>query len=376
MEGETPPPPPPPSPPPPSERVTPETSESPPPPPPPSEALENQEVEEPSSPSHLEEQASSETPEDHVLEGASPPSDSVSQDSDLRDKIVRQVEYYFSNENLPTDKFLLKFVKKNKGFVPIEVIASFRKMKKLGQDSSQIEIALRTSSQLIISSDKKSVKRLKPLSDSDISNAEFRTVLVENLPDDHSRDNLQRMFGDVGNIKDISILQKGSEKKFIISNKLHALIEYETVEEAENAVATLHDEKNWRSGMQVKLLSKPKGKHSGRQHHKGAIPKKNNDMPTFDVDGDKHMNSSDHHDEIVGKEELDHLSEQGGGRGHKGGRWRRQGYHINGHGDGHAPGGSSTECLSKSAPGPRVPDGTRGFMMGRGKPIIADKSAV
>ncbi|KAK1279714.1 hypothetical protein QJS04_geneDACA003137 [Acorus gramineus] len=328
MEGETPPPPPPPSPPPPSERVTPETSESPPPPPPPSETLENQEVDEPSLPSHLKEQASSEAPEDHVLEGASPPSDSVSQDSDLRDKIVRQVEYYFSNENLPTDKFLLKFVKKNKGFVPIEVIASFRKMKKLVQDSSQIEIALRTSSQLIISSDKKSVKRLKPLSDSDISNAE-----------------------------------------------LHALIEYETVEEAENAVATLHDEKNWRSGMQVKLLSKPKGKHSGRQHHKGVIPKKNNDMPTFDVDGDKHMNSSDHHDEIVGKEELDHLSEQGGGRGRKGGRWRRQGYHINGHGDGHAPGGSSIECLSKSAPGPRVPDGTRGFMMGRGKPIIADKSA-
>ncbi|KAK1299439.1 hypothetical protein QJS10_CPB14g00468 [Acorus calamus] len=366
MEGETPPPPPPPSPPPPSERVTPETSESPPPPPPPSETLENQEVEEPSSPSHLKEQASSETPEDHVLEGASPPSDSVSQDSNLRDKIVRQVEYYFSNENLPTDKFLLKFVKKNKGFVPIEVIASFRKMKKLVQDSSQIEIALRTSSQLIISSDKKSVKRLKPLSDSDISNAEFRTVLVENLPDDHSRDNLQRIFGDVG--KDLPVVDYHG-------HVLHALIEYERVEEAENAVTTLHDEKNWRSGMQVKLLSKPKGNHSGRQHHKGVIPKKNNDMPTFDVDGDKHMNSSDHHDEIIGKEELDHLSEQGGGRGRKGGRRRRQGYYINGHGDGHAPGGSSTECLSKSAPGPRVPDGTRGFMMGRGKPIIADKSA-
>jgi La-related protein 7 len=25
-----------------------------------------------------------------------------------------QVEYYFSDENLPTDEFLLKFVKKNK----------------------------------------------------------------------------------------------------------------------------------------------------------------------------------------------------------------------------------------------------------------------
>ena len=27
-----------------------------------------------------------------------------------------QVEYYFSDENLPKDKFLLKYVKKDKGF--------------------------------------------------------------------------------------------------------------------------------------------------------------------------------------------------------------------------------------------------------------------
>jgi hypothetical protein len=36
-----------------------------------------------------------------------------------------QVEYYFSDENLPTDEFMLKFVKKNKeGFGKYCVIAS------------------------------------------------------------------------------------------------------------------------------------------------------------------------------------------------------------------------------------------------------------
>lgn len=30
--------------------------------------------------------------------------------------MVVQVEFYFSDENLPTDKFLLKYVKKDKGF--------------------------------------------------------------------------------------------------------------------------------------------------------------------------------------------------------------------------------------------------------------------
>lgn len=32
---------------------------------------------------------------------------------DLRNKIIKQVEYYFSDENLPTDKFMLKHVSKN-----------------------------------------------------------------------------------------------------------------------------------------------------------------------------------------------------------------------------------------------------------------------
>ncbi|KAH6815865.1 RNA-binding protein [Perilla frutescens var. frutescens] len=32
---------------------------------------------------------------------------------DLRRKIIKQVEYYFSNENLPNDKFLLKYVTRN-----------------------------------------------------------------------------------------------------------------------------------------------------------------------------------------------------------------------------------------------------------------------
>ncbi|KAG0487335.1 hypothetical protein HPP92_009430 [Vanilla planifolia] len=42
------------------------------------------------------------------------------------------VEYYFSDENLPNDKFLLKQMRKDKeGYVPIAIISSFRKMKSL-----------------------------------------------------------------------------------------------------------------------------------------------------------------------------------------------------------------------------------------------------
>ncbi|KAF3339863.1 la-related protein 6A [Carex littledalei] len=63
-------------------------------------------------------------------------------------------------QNLPADKFLLKYTKKN---VPIRVIASFRKMQRLVNDDSLIEAALRTSSNLVVSEDGKKVKRLNPL---------------------------------------------------------------------------------------------------------------------------------------------------------------------------------------------------------------------
>jgi La-related protein 7 len=109
---------------------------------------------------------------------------------ELRDQIVKQVEYYFSDENLPTDEFL-KFVKKNKeGFVPIGVIASFRRMKKLVQDHAIIEAALRTSSKLVVNSDGKRVRRLHPLLHTELKYAKKSTVVVENLPPDFSLESI------------------------------------------------------------------------------------------------------------------------------------------------------------------------------------------
>ncbi|XP_058095594.1 la-related protein 6A-like [Magnolia sinica] len=109
------------------------------------------------------------------------------------------------------------------------VIASFRKMKKLVQDISLVEAALRTPSQLVVSSDGKKVKRLHALPDIDIEDAKLHTVLVENLPDAYSTESIQRIFGDVGNIKNICIHNphsteestKASKAEKVISSKVN-----------------------------------------------------------------------------------------------------------------------------------------------------------
>ncbi|PIN23442.1 putative RNA-binding protein [Handroanthus impetiginosus] len=300
---------------------------------------------------------------------------------DLRRKIVKQVEYYFSDENLPNDQFLMKHVTKNvEGFVPIGVIASFRKMKKLTKDMSVIVAALKDSAFLVVSSNGKKVKRLHPLPLAEIKDPLVCTVLVENLPDDHSVENLRRVFGEAGNIKNITIRdphdvrepKKCTVAEKLISGRLHALVEYDTVEAAEKAVATLNNEQDWRYGLRVKLLKKMNKPGQKKKIWKELEPEKGSTVQTSDPAGiDENHNASEQHDDSHDEEENGiHLAkEKNGHKGRNRGRGRRQKYYgANGHGHGTQSSSHGVEP-SKPPPGPRMPDGTRGFTMGRGKPL-------
>lgn len=50
-------------------------------------------------------------------------------DPELIQKLVAQIEYYLSDENLEHDAFLLKHVRRNKlGFVSVKLLTSFKKV--------------------------------------------------------------------------------------------------------------------------------------------------------------------------------------------------------------------------------------------------------
>lgn len=50
-------------------------------------------------------------------------------DTELIQKLVTQIEYYLSDENLEHDAFLLKHVRRNKlGFVSVKLLTSFKKV--------------------------------------------------------------------------------------------------------------------------------------------------------------------------------------------------------------------------------------------------------
>ncbi|KAG9442082.1 hypothetical protein H6P81_017936 [Aristolochia fimbriata] len=76
-------------------------------------------------------------------------------------------------------------------------------------------------------------RRLHQLPEKDIKDVMSHTVLVENLPEDHSTENIQHIFGGVGAVL----------KLIFLSVQLHALVEYDTVEAVQKAVGTLNNEK-------------------------------------------------------------------------------------------------------------------------------------
>lgn len=299
---------------------------------------------------------------------------------ELREKIIKQVEYYLSDENLRTDKFLLKYLAKDEeGYVPVAVIASFNKMKKLTHHKSLVVAALKESSLLTLSSNEKKVKRVHPFSLTDILDPESCTVLVENLPEDHSVENLKKIFGSAGIITKITVHEENATREprkctieeKLLNGKLHAVVEYETVEAAENAVATLNNEQDWRNGMRVKLL---KRRVKNAQRKKGHDSEKKSNAHAV-LPGDKeNQQSSDHHSDATNEELEAHngehqSKEKNGNRNQNRRRSRKQKYQgASGMGHGTAIHNYGGE-ISKPPPGPRMPDGTRGFTMGRGRPL-------
>ncbi|KAJ6377639.1 hypothetical protein OIU78_027967 [Salix suchowensis] len=195
---------------------------------------------------------------------------SDSKSDDAVNKLLNQVEYYFSDLNLATTDHLMRFITKDpEGYVPISVVASFKKVKAAINSNSQLATILRNSTKLVVSDDGKKVRRQHPLTDSEVEELQSRIVVAENLPEDHCHQNLMKIFSAVGSVKTIrtcppqtsggggsSASRSAKADGMHFSNKLHAFVEYETVEIAEKAVAELNDEGNWRSGLRVRLMLK------------------------------------------------------------------------------------------------------------------------
>jgi len=109
------------------------------------------------------------------------------------DKILKQFEFYFSDSNLPNDKFLRSQVANNtEGYVNLDIVASFKRVQDLSKDHKEIIEALKKSKMLEVSEDGKMVRRVTPLPETNSMLA--RTIYCKGLPSDSTIESVESLF--------------------------------------------------------------------------------------------------------------------------------------------------------------------------------------
>jgi len=108
---------------------------------------------------------------------------------ELMEAIRKQVEYYFSRENLVQDAYLVSKMDREH-YVDVSVIADFKMVKQLTDDGSVILEALKASSKITLDGDG---KRMRPT----VVNART-TLILRNIPTDTPEDDVRKFVKEAG----------------------------------------------------------------------------------------------------------------------------------------------------------------------------------
>lgn len=130
-------------------------------------------------------------------------------DDDFCEKIVEQVEFYFSDDSLLKDAFLLKHVRRNKeGFVSLKLVSSFKRVRALVKDWRVVGVAIKRKSKKIELNDiETKIRRIDALPLYD-ETTPSRTVVATNLPFDKlTIEKVSDIFSKCGEIALVRILR-------------------------------------------------------------------------------------------------------------------------------------------------------------------------
>jgi lupus La protein len=147
-------------------------------------------------------------------------------DDDAKGKVKQQIEFYFSDSNLPRDKFLRETVEADPdGFVDIALLVTFSRVRALltpfggphnDETVADVTALLETSAELTVSDDKKRIRRtteLRPREEVD-AEVEQRSVYASPFPMTATIDELTEFFNKHTKVLSIRLRRHITSKDF------------------------------------------------------------------------------------------------------------------------------------------------------------------
>ena len=208
-------------------------------------------------------------------------------DPELQDKIVKQVEWYFSDENLLKDSFLMKHINRNKqGYVSLKLVASLRKVKTLSKDWKVVLESLKHSKQLALNEDETKIRRLSPAPQVDFSHIAKTLLITDYAQTDVNAADLEQHFGRYGEVTRVRLVQPGravpldvkpcKAQHASLGKELCILVEFVSEEMAKSARRKICEQRSWRDEMKVYLLAEKKS-DSDSKEQEDRSPRQNSD---------------------------------------------------------------------------------------------------
>lgn len=138
----------------------------------------------------------------------------------LEEKVATQIEYYFGNMNLSRDKFLQEQIKLDDGWVSLDVMLKFNRLRTLTEDKAVIVSALKSSPKglVAVSEDETKIRRSPdiPLPENTKEwrdSLKSRSVYAKGFPLDAKLEDVQTFVSGFGPTEQIT-MRRNMEKKF------------------------------------------------------------------------------------------------------------------------------------------------------------------